>query len=290
MATNRYFSNNPQEITSEQLMREDLFAECIQIQGIDTFYIPRGSNSSTPDLVIGEDPTSKFTETYQIEMYLENPEGWTGGGDILEKFGLSVLKTTDFMVSARSFRRWIPSIARPRVGDLIYVPVMRKLFEITFTEDEEDFFTLGRRDPVYYKVSCEIFKYSEEDLDTGHKEIDEIEPLHSYNQLLKLSSGTGNYNIGEYVYQGATFAEADARGEVSNWFPANTTIMIHNIRGVFTVGETIIGNSSNTQYTVGSYDKFDDVVIDSDNREIQISANSFLQFDETNPFGSIGSY
>ena len=67
----------------------------------------------------------------------------------------------------------IPSIGRPREGDLVHFPLSNTTFEINFVEHENPFYQLGR---LYtYQLQCEVFTYSNETVDTGNSIIDELE-------------------------------------------------------------------------------------------------------------------
>jgi hypothetical protein len=70
---------------------------------------------------------------------------------------------------------------RPMEGDLIYFPMVDKLFEIKFVEHEEIFYQTGRLQT--YDLRCELFEYSSERIDTGDATIDAIEDNYS-NDLL----------------------------------------------------------------------------------------------------------
>ena len=62
---------------------------------------------------------------------------------------------------------------RPTEGDLIWFPMVDKLFEIKFVEHEQVFYQTGRLQT--YDLRCELFTYSNERIDTGISEIDAIE-------------------------------------------------------------------------------------------------------------------
>lgn len=62
---------------------------------------------------------------------------------------------------------------RPTEGDLIWFPMVDKLFEIKFVEHEAVFYQTGRLQT--YDLRCELFTYSNERIDTGISEIDAIE-------------------------------------------------------------------------------------------------------------------
>jgi hypothetical protein len=62
---------------------------------------------------------------------------------------------------------------RPREGDLIYLPVAKRLLKITYVEKFPVMMPLGSLPS--YDIKCEMFEYSGEVLNTGVREIDAIE-------------------------------------------------------------------------------------------------------------------
>ena len=62
---------------------------------------------------------------------------------------------------------------RPLEGDLIFHPILSKLFQINFVDHDEPYFQLDNN-PVY-KLRCRLFEYSSEILDTDITAIDVIE-------------------------------------------------------------------------------------------------------------------
>jgi len=62
---------------------------------------------------------------------------------------------------------------RPLEGDLIWFPMVDKLFEIKFVEHEQVFYQTGRLQT--YDLRCELFTYSNERIDTGISDIDAVE-------------------------------------------------------------------------------------------------------------------
>jgi hypothetical protein len=288
MATSVYFNNFSPSVINEHMLLEDLIVESIQIMGHDVKYMPREVYDATDD-VLGESVNSKFTRAYGMEMYLANVEGYEGDGDFFSKFGLEIRDTSNFVVSRRAFEKYIPSqiAIRPREGDLIYVPLLNKIFEIKFVEEELMFFSLGKRQPYMYELRCEVFRFSNEDFETGDSEVDDLEHSAAYTILLNLSTGSGNYYQDEVVYQGSNVASATATAEVKHWIPDENKLEVINIKGAFNLNANIIGKLSNTRYVLASQDDLADLVDydDSDNRIIQTEANTFIDLSEINPFG-----
>lgn len=76
---------------------------------------------------------------------------------------------------------YLNTINRPQEGDLIYFPMVGKIFEIKFVEHEQIFYQTGRLQT--YDVRCELFEYSSERISTGNTEIDTIESTYSLDTL-----------------------------------------------------------------------------------------------------------
>lgn len=296
MATSNYFNNY--NSINEQRLIEDLVVESIQIMGFDAYYLPN-DNSEARDLLYGEDPVKKFKSAFPIEMYLSSdPLGYQGQQDFFSKFGLEIRDSVSVMVSRRAFSLRVPqnTFNRPREGDLVYVPFLNgtgELYEITFTEQAKDFATLGRKNPYFYELKMEKFKYSQELIDTGVADIDQVVDDNAYLIKLQTPPGANNYTINEIVYQAADSTQANATvvAIVQGWTKdvLNNTLTVSNIAGEFVPNVQIIGASSNTRYVLTSYDPMSDNSRDEtyDNLMIRQSANSIIDFSETNPFGNI---
>lgn len=292
MATNHYFQNHPGIVTQEQLLVEDLIIESIKQYGADVYYVPRKSLSEE-DGIYGEDPVKLYNAAYSMEMYLQSVTGFEGPGEFFSKFGLEIRDSMRVVVARRTYEKYVPVSAypRPREGDLIYMPQFANMFEVKFVEEERNFFTLGRRPPLfyYYELSLELYKFSNERFNTGVKEIDDVGRQYSYTQNMNMSSGgTGAYTQGEIVYQGADLSTATSTAIVKNWFPANNLLQIINIKGVFSNSSNVRGSLSNANFALYTYDRqnfegvFDEL---TNNLEIQNEANTIINFSTSNPFG-----
>ena len=288
MATSHYFRNYSGVATNEQRLMEEVVTESIRIMGHDVWYIPREGFNET-DILFGENPQSKFERAYNMEMYLANVEGYEGDGDFFSKFGLEIRDTSNFVVSRLTFEKYVPSslAVRPKEGDLVFVPVMQKLFEIKFVEEELMFFSIGKRTPYIYELRCELFRYSQESLNTGVEEVDHVEHTLGYTIDMDLNNGSGNYNIEERVYQGANLAYSTSSADVKDWDPIIKKMQVINIIGQFQANSNVVGSISGTRYNVLTLDDLgDNTDYDTyDNRNIQNEADVFIDFSEINPFG-----
>lgn len=175
MARNFYFS---EKVRSEMDLYEDLVIEALKIYGQDVYYLPR--HLVNEDTLFGDDPTSRFPQTHKIEMYIENVEGFDGEGDLFTRFGVEIRDEVTLVVSRSRWSRQVRRLAssgitndRPTEGDLIYLPLTNKIFEVRHVEHEQPFYQIENL-PVY-KLRCTLFEYTGEDMDTAIDEIQEIE-------------------------------------------------------------------------------------------------------------------
>ena len=193
MALNPYFL---QGSPSEQRLVQDLINEQLRIFGVEVIYIPRKFvNRKT---IAREVTSSKFNDNFAIEAYVNNYEGYTGSGDILTKFGMSLRDDLSIIISRDRFEDFIAPFlssmdtteitlaTRPREGDLVYFPLGQRLFEVKFVEHEQPFYQLGKL--YVYELKCELFEYEDEVLDTSIDEVDQVIADQGYITTLQLIS------------------------------------------------------------------------------------------------------
>lgn len=184
MATNFFFNNF--QNSQEQFLIENLIIESIKIYGLDMFFIPR--NPISIDKIYGEDPLREYLHAVPVELYIKNIEGFAGEGDFLSKFNIQIRDQITFSIARRTFENEVGSmegITRPREGDLIYLPLNKKIFEIKFVEHEAIFYQLGALQ--MYDLKCELFEYNNEYFSTGITDIDSL--MTSYSLDTGVSAG-----------------------------------------------------------------------------------------------------
>ena len=175
MALNPFFL---QGSPGEQRLVQNLINEQLQIYGVEITYIPRKFvNKKT---IIEEVQTSRFDDNFLLEAYVNTYEGYSGAGDIMTKFGVSLRDEVTLTISKERFEDFIAPFlndddyelaTRPREGDLIFFPLGTRLFEVKFVEHEQPFYQLGKN--YVYQLQCELFEYEDEIIDTGVSEIDQ---------------------------------------------------------------------------------------------------------------------
>lgn len=195
MALNPFFL---QGSPSEQRLVQELINEQLRIYGVEVIYIPR--KFVRKETIIKEISSSKFDDNFAIEAYINNYDGYTGQGDILTKFGMSLKDEVSLIISRERFEDFIlPFLdensseievaSRPREGDLVYFPLGQRLFEVKFVEHENPFYQLGKL--YVYELKCELFEYEDEVIDTTIDEIDTQIEDQGYITTLQLI-GTGS--------------------------------------------------------------------------------------------------
>jgi len=179
---------------------------------------------------------------------------------------------------------------RPQEGDLIYSPILTKMFEISFVDHDDPFHQLDNN-PVY-KLRCKQYEYSQEVIDTGITEVDAIET--------DLSTDTGEY---QFTLEQSSIYNEDIRLEDDN----DTGLLLEETDGdnIITededtsAGENILlENSADSgdksyllqeTYIVGDASTTTtDLDKSAQNELFDQLDDDVLDFSETNPFGDAG--
>ena len=256
MPTNVYFDTGT---TSEQRLYEDLIIEQLKIYGQDVYYLPR--KLANKDTIFGEDPASSFDDSYIIEMYVNNTDGFMGEQEIIKKFGLEFRDDIKFTVSKLRWETLISNnsdlqnTTRPNEGDLVYFPTTKAFFEIQFVEHEAPFYQQSAL-PVY-QISCTKWEYASERLDTGITTIDATEDA--------LSTDTMNFQFTLENEVGSFVLESDI-GETNYVINESFTMATQQPVDQGKAFETEAGTNTSS------------------------TADDILDFSERNPFGEVDDY
>jgi hypothetical protein len=286
MALNPFFL---QGSPNEQRLVQELINEQLRIYGVEVIYIPR--KFVRRETILREVSSSKFDDNFALEAYISNYEGYSGQGDILTKFGMSLKDDLSLIISKERYEDFIAPFletendeeivlsSRPKEGDLIYFPLGQRLFEVKFVEHEQPFYQLGKL--YVYELKCELFEYEDEVIDTSIDEIDTQIEDEGYITTLSLigigrtatalsTIGTGyirqiTLNNDGYGYTspptigissaplGGTNASAKAITEFKSGFYAIKQIVLTNAGTGYTVAPniSIIGNGTGAAATCG---------------------------------------
>jgi hypothetical protein len=176
---------------------------------------------------------------------------------------------------------------RPKEGDLIYHPVLDKIFEVAFVDEDDPFHQLDNN-PVY-KLRCKQFEYSSEVLDTGITAIDAVEDALTGDALqhqvtLEQTSGyTQSFALEFFTQKGYTdnlLAETgDTLVSETDESSAGESILLENPAdsGVdsYIIQEDYIVGDMSTDTT-------------AQNELFETEDENILDFSESNPFGDAG--
>ena len=246
-------------------------------------------NRNELTLVVHRERFQDLTKQLQIESGTDT----TGGSILLESGTIdqsedsSVLETvttgSDFYILTETDA---VSTDRPYEGDLVYHPILGKIFEISFVDHDEPFHQLDNN-PIY-KLNCKQFEYSSDALDTGITDIDSIEDTESRN--------TRDFEF--------TLEQSTAQNEEINIQHArsNFGLLLEETDGDNIIGEddeTSVGTSILLENDADSGDPaflltedyiVGDFVQDktAQNELFDQLDNSVLDFSESNPFGDAG--
>ena len=173
---------------------------------------------------------------------------------------------------------------RPLEGDLVYHPIMDKIFQVNFVDHDDPFFQLDNN-PVY-KLQCRLFDYSSEVIDTDIAAIDAIETelvndALRYQMTLEQSASVNEnirleIGISSNGDQGLLLEETDGDkiiGE-NDTSGVGESIQLEDGYSFLLNEDYVVGDFNQDKTTQNElFDSLDDYVLD---------------FSEKNPFGDAG--
>ena len=173
---------------------------------------------------------------------------------------------------------------RPLEGDLVYHPIMDKIFQVNFVDHDDPFFQLDNN-PVY-KLQCRLFDYSSEVIDTDIAAIDAIETelvndALRYQMTLEQSASVNEnirleIGISSNGDQGLLLEETDGDkfiGE-NDTSGVGESIQLEDGYSFLLNEDYVVGDFNQDKTTQNElFDSLDDDVLD---------------FSEKNPFGDAG--
>jgi hypothetical protein len=227
------------------------------------------------------------------QVQIESGTDTTGGSILLEEGTIDQVGNSSNLTTVSGSNNFyiIQDTAatdadRPLEGDLVFHPVLTKVFEVSFVDHDEPFHQLDNN-PVY-KLRCKQYEYSQEVIDTGIAAIDAIEDDlstdTSEHQFTLEQSTTQNENIRlEYRTQedGLLLEETDGDNITAEDDDSSvgTNILLENAadtgNDAYLIQEDYIVGDMSTDKTSQNelFDSLDDDILD---------------FSESNPFGDAG--
>ena len=250
-------------------------------------------NLSEATFVVNKERFQELDRQVQIE---DGTDTSSGGSILLEAGSISQSSNSSVLTTVTGDNNFYilqdtaaTDSDRPYEGDVIYHPVLDKMFQINFVDHDEPFYQLDSN-PVY-KMRCRLYDYSSEIIDTGISDIDAVETEQSQSAL-----------IYQFTLEQSSAVTEDIRLETGT-DDLNTGLLLEetdgdNILGESdstSVGESIIleqaADSGDNQYLiqedyiVGDFDQDKT----SQNELFETKSKTVLDFSESNPFGDAGS-
>ena len=230
---------------SEQRLVQDLVNEHLQLFGQDILYLPR--KIVNQDTVIREIQSSKFDDSFRLEAYLVNIDGFGTPSDVLTKFGVKDQDEITLVVSKERYDDFITPFINlfpegerinaksPHEGDLIYLPLDNAIFEIKYIERKVPFYQVNELFMCEFR--CEIFEPEDEVIDlpdglTDRNGEDVEESQITEGQVITLQMEQDiSQNAEAYVSLASTFAGVKSVQRVQMFHGGNyrgtPTVTIH---------------------------------------------------------------
>ena len=184
---------------------------------------------------------------------------------------------------------------RPLEGDLIYHPILAKIFQINFVDHDDPYFQLDNN-PVY-KMRCRLFDYSSEILDTDVSAVDAIEDSLSldvgiYQFTMEQESASIDIlflenEIGRILHENVEDTDGDELVALETSTMTTSAGVILSETGEYLLQETYIVGDGTTENNID--DMAQNELFETEDGSISATAeNSVLDFSERNPFGDVG--
>ena len=252
--------------------------------------IPRSSLSAVLDT-----PTKSFVQLNGTDSSSSNSGDKIIQENDKDSFILSEESGTEFYLLSDTATT---DADRPQEGDLVFHPTFSKMFEISFVDHDDPFHQLDNN-PVY-KLRCRQFEYSQEVIDTGIAEIDEIEddlsknPLDSQFTLEQSSAVNENIRIFHSAHEEGLLLLDGTDGSSTN---TGDNVLFEN--DSTSVGENILLEGTGADDETASYLIQEDVIVGdyttrgsqdktAQNELFDSLDDDVLDFSESNPFGDAG--
>ena len=252
--------------------------------------IPRSSLSAVLDT-----PTKSFVQLNGTDSSSSNSGDKIIQENDKDSFILSEESGTEFYLLSDTATT---DADRPQEGDLVFHPTFSKMFEISFVDHDDPFHQLDNN-PVY-KLRCRQFEYSQEVIDTGIAEIDEIEddlsknPLDSQFTLEQSSAVNENIRIFHSAHEEGLLLLDGTDGSSTD---TGDNVLFEN--DSTSVGENILLEGTGADDETASYLIQEDVIVGdyttrgsqdktAQNELFDSLDDDVLDFSESNPFGDAG--
>lgn len=158
--------------SNDRSLMESLIRENNQWFGFTSYFLPK--EYVNLDKIFGEAMQQKFEDAYEMELITESHDGFQSGEQLYNKFGMNLSFTSDLYIGIEHFQD-ITGMTQPIVGDIIFIPMFNKFFEITNVNDRYTFYQNGKL--YVFKMDVEMLRSDGSDnINTGIDIIDDAAP------------------------------------------------------------------------------------------------------------------
>ena len=239
------------------------------------------------------------------QINIEDGTETTGGSILLEAGSIDQSENSSTLTSVQGDNNFyilmdttLTDADRPQEGDLVYHPILSRMFEVSFVDHDDPFYQLDNN-PIY-KLRCRQYEYSHEEIDTGITAIDAIEGDLQKDSLehqftLEQSSAV---NEGIRLERLALGELLVLDGTDSSSTDATDNVLMEN--DSTSVGESILLEGDGADSEDASYLIQEDIITGdytsggsqdktAQNELFDELDDNVLDFSENNPFGDAGS-
>ena len=239
------------------------------------------------------------------QINIEDGTDTTGGSILLEAGSIDQSEDSSTLTSVQGNNNFyilmdttLTDADRPQEGDLVYHPILSRMFEVSFVDHDDPFYQLDNN-PIY-KLRCRQYEYSHEEIDTGITAIDAIEGDLQKDSLehqftLEQSSAVNEGIRLERLALGELLVLDGTDGSSTN---AEDNVLMEN--DSTSVGESILLEAGDSDSEDASYLIQEDIITGdytsgasqdktAQNELFDELDDNVLDFSETNPFGDAGS-
>lgn len=170
MSIFNFFGN---DASNERRLLESVIREHNKGYGPDCYYMKR--TNIDVNKIFGEDNEAMFESAFKLPLILENPESWGGGQQLFNKFGMNFTFTQSLSIGMEHFRDET-SLDQPIEGDLIYIPMMNKFFEVGYVNPYTTYYETGQL--FVFKMDVHEFMFNGEGINTGVDDVDDNKPIY----------------------------------------------------------------------------------------------------------------
>jgi len=246
-------------------------------------------NRNEITFVVSKERFQELTKQFQIESGTDTT---SSGSILLEDASVSQTGNSSILVTTTPFENNFYLLSetaatdadRPLEGDVIYHPVLDKMFEVGFVDHDAPFYQLDNN-PVY-KLRCRQYEYSSEIINTGIAAVDAIEDDLSFDALLyqitleQNSAVNENFRLERFIDDGLLLDETDSDNIIGEDDSTSVGLSLLLETGSYLISEEYVVGTQSTN-TIG--DKT------AQNEIFQSQAKTILDFSEKNPFGDAGA-